>query len=302
MKDAFNSAFQNEVPISRINLSGYGASIFSRWVRGTEPDVGITQVSFDAFNGRTAYERVQMVTYLWPCLSRMIRTIVFERQGSGLVRRWDSGWVATTPGLFTLPGKFEHIHPGVVGGMFNIREVQDTADIFTLKSGQVVQAVYYDADLHFAQVGARPAVVSGHNPEGRVPVRRQLGYIQLVPPPAQNPGAAGAPLLSPQDSRDLLETTGPIGGPIDCVIRIGSSDQQMRITEINTADSRGTPAQPHAFAVSAYGTPVLPAGGGWSMVRVGLRSHGGSHRSARCAADQDEARIVPMGRCRGSSV
>ena len=134
----FNASFNTTVPISRIDLSGYGASLFSRWVDPSNPDVGITQVGFDAFNGRTAFERVMMVSFLWPCLARVVRTIVLERQGSGTVLRWDSGWIATTPGLFTHP-KFAGIHKGVVEGMHDIREIRDTDQIVTVGSGVTPQ-------------------------------------------------------------------------------------------------------------------------------------------------------------------
>jgi hypothetical protein len=262
----FNNSFTAEIPITRIDLSGYGANIFSRWILPGDPDVGITQVSFDAFHGRAAFERILMVSYLWPCLARVIRTIVLERQGSGSVLRWDSGWIATTPGLFTLPGKFESIHPGVVEGMFDIREIRDTDQIFAIGQARV-QAVYYDADVGFVRAGANPSVIAGQNAGGRVPARRQLGFVQRVRIPS-NPGTASAALLSPADFEQFLGRTGPLGGPVDCVIRIGSSEQQMRITGIYTSVSRPPAPGQHAFAVCAYGSPVLPATGRWSVVRV----------------------------------
>jgi hypothetical protein len=162
-----SNAFVAEVPITRIDLSGYGASLFSRWLLPGDPDVGITQVSFDAVHGRTSFERIQMVSYLWPCLARMIRTIVLQRQGSGMVRRWDSGWLATTPGRFRLPGKFERTHAGVVDGMYDIREVTDTSQTLMV-GGAEVEAVYYDADVAFVKTGINPPVASGGS--GSVPV------------------------------------------------------------------------------------------------------------------------------------
>lgn len=267
LRDDFNGFFagRQEIPITRIDLSGYGANIFSHWTLPGDVDIGVTQVSFDAFHGRTAFERVQIVSYLWPCLARVIRTIVLERQGSGLVRRWDSGWIATTPGAFRHP-KFDRIHPGVVDAMYTIREIRDTDQIFDVGAARV-QAVYYDADVGFAPAGANLPVVVGQNAAGRVPARRQLGYIQRIPFP-KNPGSAEPALLSREDFEKLLLRTGPLGGPIDCVIRVGSSAQQMRVTGIYTSASRpGADGRPE-FAVGAYGSPVLPANGRWSVVRV----------------------------------
>ncbi|MCX6629464.1 MAG: hypothetical protein NTW28_17745, partial [Candidatus Solibacter sp.] len=98
---AFNTAFKTGVPVDRIGLSGYGANIFSRWfLAQKDADIGITQVAFDAFHGRTAFERIMLTSYLLPCCARVVRTITLERYGNGAVVRWDSGWLATTPGLF----------------------------------------------------------------------------------------------------------------------------------------------------------------------------------------------------------
>src|SRR6185503_7648363 len=196
-------------------------------------------------------------------LSRLIRTIILERQGSGMVRRWDSGWLPTTPGRFRLPGKFERIHPGVVDGMYDIREIRDT-DQIVVAGGAELQAVYYDADIAFVQGGPKPPVVSGQNAVGRVPARRQLGYVQLVPP---QPGGGPAPLMSPAQFDQLLTMTGPIGGPIDAVIRIGSSEQQMRITSLDTARVNPVGA-PQSFAVSVHGSPIILSSSRWSMVKI----------------------------------
>ena len=267
LRDDFNTRFMQEVPIERIEFSGYGASIFSRWIDLAEPDVGITQVSFDAFNGRTSFERIQMVSILWPCIARVVRTIVLERQSSGAVLRWDSGWIATTPGLFKFKD-FDHIHKGDIDGMYNIREIRDTTQILTLLKGTsheaTVQAVYYDADVDFKN----SPVEAGQNTAGRVPVRRQLGFIQRV----KNP--TGAKLLTPKQFDALLKINGPLGGPIDCRIRIGSSQQRKRVTLIQTeaagVDSTNVPV----FAVTLYGSPVFSGSGQWSMVLIDNASKG----------------------------
>lgn len=267
LRQSFNNTFTRRVPIERIDFSGYGASIFSRWLASGKPDVGITQVSFDAFNGRTSFERIQMVTVLWPCIGRLVRTIVLERQGSGLVVRWDSGWLSTSPGLF-VHTKFQAIHKCDVDGMYDIREIRDTDQIIEL-AGATVQAVYYDADVAFSPVDGRSPVQAGQNSTGRVPVRRQLGFVQLVGYiPNQDFANTGVPILTQQQFDDLLQRIGPLGGPIDCQLRIGKSKQSMRITEISTA--RGGSALPGSpeFAVTLTGTPAFSSPGKWSVVSV----------------------------------
>jgi hypothetical protein len=170
-----------------------------------------------------------------------------------------------------VPGKFDRIHRGAVDGMYNIRHISDTDDLFSLSTGARLQAVYYDADVGFVSAGAKAPVVSGQNADGRVPVQRQLGFIQRLPLPQlpDHPSVAVAHLLSPGEFQELLRLRGPIGGGIDCTIRLGSSDQLMRLTSLTTADARPGPSG-LGFAVAAYGSPVLPGNGRWSVVRVGV--------------------------------
>ena len=277
LREDFNTAFKQEIPIERIEFSGYGASLFSRWIDLAVPDVGITQVSFDAFNGRTSFERIQMVSILWPCIARVVRTIVVERQSNGAVLRWDSGWIATTPGLFKHKD-FNDIHKGDIDGMYNIREIRDTTQILKLLEGTAkettVQAVYYDADVAFKN----SPVEAGQNSAGRVPVRRQLGFIQRLAYPAQPPNqyfeSKQADLLTREQFDALLKKNGPLGGPIDCRIRIGSSQQRERLTLIQTESAGVDSTNKPVFAVTLYGSPVFPGSGQWSVVRVDNASKG----------------------------
>ena len=50
---------------------------------------------------------------------------------------------------------------------------------------------------------------------------------------------------------------------MDCVVKLGKSQQQMRITGVFAGR-----APVDQFAVAVYGSPVLPASGHWSVVRV----------------------------------
>lgn len=254
----FNVAFQTGVPIERIDLAGFGASIFSHWFDRTNPDVGITQVSLEAFNGRTSYERVMITSWLIPCFSRMVRTITFERYGSAAIIRWDSGWVATTPGNYQHTG--HTFHKCAVGGAFDIREVRDTDYIVTLSDGSQLQAVYYDADISIENP------TRGGDKNGRIPARRHLGFVQLltlpaVPPPPNNPITAA--VIDKFRLTELFTREGPLGGPVDCEIRIGASKHKMKVTRI-LADN----AANNEFSVGPYGLPQLNAAGEWSVSRV----------------------------------
>lgn len=253
----FNAAFGSRVPISRVDFSGYGATTFSRWFDATHPTVGITQVCFDGVNGRTAYERVEMTSVLWPCLATVVRTITVERTGNGAPVRWDSGWIATSDGRFAYPG-VNTFHTGVVQGFFDVAGITDTDVFITLTDGSPLQAVYYDTNIAIA------GVTRGAGASGRVPARRQLGYVQYIPASEQT-----AKILKPAAVKELLDAHGPLGGPIDCTLALGASQQEMRVTGVYAATAGVNPAGGALeYAVAVYGSPVLPAAGHWSVVKV----------------------------------
>ena len=254
---AFNTAFSTGVPIDRIGLSGYGANIFSRWFdSGLTPDVGITQVAFDGFNGRTSYERVMLTSYLLPCFARVVRTITLERYGNGAIVRWDSGWLATTPGNFDRTGLV--FHKGAVNSVLNIREISDTDYTATLSDKSVMQAVYYDADI------ALSGVLRGADSNGDVPARRHLGFIQqLTIPAVPGPGPVTANVIDAVHLSELLRTQGRLGGSIDCQIHVGASPHEMKISGVFAEN-----ASNNEFAVALYGAPALRAAGQWSVVKT----------------------------------
>ena len=71
---------------------------------------------------------------------------------------------------------------------------------------------------------------------GRVPARRQLGFVQYIPS-----GQTAATPLATTDVTELLDTYGPLGGPIDCSITIGASQQEMRITGVYASNAGVNP-------------------------------------------------------------
>jgi hypothetical protein len=262
----FNANFglagpQQKVPVTRIDLSGYGASLFSDW---RDPNVAIAevgQVRFDALLGRTAYEVIQVNTYIPGCAARVVRIVIIERTGGGGVFRRDSRWIPVSDGLYDyaslkskVPVPLVTTHPGVVKGFFNIRNIRDTDQMYRrtypAPTGEVqLAAVLFDADV------AIEGVIAGANSEGRVPVRDIVGYVQLAP--------AGI-VLSDAQMDDLLKAKGPMGGAIDCVIDIGGSGLHMRLTQFALERALSASNQPQVV-VAARGTVALPRVGQWGL-------------------------------------
>ncbi|MGZ4664047.1 MAG: hypothetical protein ACXV5Q_03075 [Frankiaceae bacterium] len=254
---------RHEVPVSRLDLSGYGESCFSTWSDEHTPPSkpAVSQVRFDVINGRAGREVVMVRSILWPCQAIVVRTIVLERRSSGTVTRWDSGWVATTPGLFTSSdpvAKPPRFHTGLVRGMYSIRHIRDTPDTITLPKGGEVQRVTFDTDVEVEHV------IGGADASGRVPSTGQTGFVQLM-----SVGANGFVVPGPLSTANLaalLDNHGPVGGPIDCVVDLGGSGQHARFGSL-----RAETARDPDFAVALYGMPVLNGSQQWSLARRTLQ-------------------------------
>ena len=160
------------VPLSRIDLSGYGASGLSAWTDPKAEVPAVVQVRFNMMVGRANHEVVQVKSILHPWGAIVVRTITIDRQDNGQVHRHDSGWVSATPGTFGTAGFT--VHPGAVRGAFNIREIRDTTQNFASSGGVKLVGVYFDADIQI------DGVVSGAS-GGLVPSTGQFGWIETAP-------------------------------------------------------------------------------------------------------------------------
>ncbi len=152
------------VPVERIDMSGYGSSMFSNWLNDKAKFAQTSQAKFDVFTGRTAHEIIQVRSIMYPWGVGVVRTIVLFRPASGFVYRIDSGWRADSDGLFDFnvnikvgndalldPGDFAavtgfnldindvptphkaitpyEIHPGIIKGVYNVGNIQETPEI-----------------------------------------------------------------------------------------------------------------------------------------------------------------------------
>jgi len=276
------------VPLGRIDFSGYGASTFSNWI---DPDASIaatSQAKFDVFVGRTSLEVIQVKSLVYPWGIRVVRTITMYRAGSAVIYRTDSGWRAETNGVYdfsykdssgaSIPNPYEFF-PGVVKGVFDVKNiVENDLPIFTKQwfrepgtkyidpqsQKQVpvpgtgvpevvqLQPVYFDADVQIDNI-----TQGGTN--GKVPSKKMLGYVQLSP--------RGEP-ISPTIFSELLATqSGSLGGPVDCIVNIAKSGQQMRLHSVDVSNSIDAAGTTPVFAGTARGTVILPKDGSWSIVQ-----------------------------------
>ena len=236
------------VPVSRIDLSGYGASSFSAWTDPAANPPSVVQVGFNLMVGRASHEVVQVKSILYPWGAIVVRTISIDRQDGSEIYRHDSGWVAATPGTFDFSSGIT-VHPGAVLGAYNIREIRDTTQIYKDATDTVeLTAVYFDADIQI------DGVISGAS-NGLVPSTGQLGFVQTKP--------IGAP-IGPSDLTALIANEGALGGPVDCVIAVAGTAQTMRLARVEVANApHGGAAE---FAAAARGSLVLPAQGSWSVL------------------------------------
>lgn len=288
------------VPLTRIDFSGYGASVFNNWFNPNAQVAQTSQTLFDVFVGRTAHEVIQVKSIVYPWGIRVVRTIVLYRTNTGYIYRVDTGWQAESDGVFNFNLKFEDppksknyhwqdphykIHPGIVKGLFNIKNIVEVNeqhvnlsstvranDYYLTKNNEalkatssftqpaVLQKLTFDADVEIEGLiqGQHEVKLADGSKHYRTPSKGVVGYVQLAP--------MGV-VLSTDALTDLItKAGGAIGGPVNCVIDINGSNQKMRLSSIDVSDEQ-TSAANETFVAAARGSAILPKDGSWSMVR-----------------------------------
>ena len=242
------------VPVTRLDLSGYGESLFSDWRNQTSDVTAVSKVRLDVLVGRTSVEVVQVRSILYPYGVRVVRTITIDRRNTGVVARHDSGWQAASDGEYDFPGGSSAsplvVHPGVVQKITNVANIRDTGQ-FLDAAGVQVAGVFFDGDLIV------DGVFKGAGADG-VPARDQIGYIQLTPE------ASGGALSAAQYS-DLIQQAGPLGGGIDCVLHVAASGLPMKVGRVGVGVTQGMGGP--EFVMTAWGSPQFPYGGQWSFLK-----------------------------------
>ena len=114
-------------------------------------------------SGRTGHEVIQVRSVVYPWAIRVVRTIILYRSGSGYVYRVDTGWKAESDGRFDYSYKLKDpanpdatvnistekvftFHPGVVKGLFNVKNIVEVGDKVPLKTTVFKNGYYVDAN------------------------------------------------------------------------------------------------------------------------------------------------------------
>ena len=307
LMEPFQIIRQRGVPLSRMDLSGYGASIFSTWLNPKAAMAETSQAKFDVFVGRCAHEIIEVKSIMYPWGIKVVRTITLFRANSAYCYRFDSGWRAESDGLFDftyyvyIPGTDKDgnailvpsprdagypIHPGCAGGLFQVKNIRETSDVLPFAGNMVfpptvpnivddngkeipndgrtfpydLQPVFFDAEIEIEHPisGFITKQVSGKERK-LVPSKHILGFVQIAP--------RGIPLTVGAFKDLITRQGGTIGGAIDCVVDIGASGQQMRLSRFDVSNSFDLNGVDPAFAGAGRGSVLLPKDGSWSLVK-----------------------------------
>jgi len=260
--DEFLNDFRDYLPLHQADLSGYGLSTFSDWRRDVPAGgTGVIKVRFDVMSGRTCYEVIQVKTILAFPMCYVVRTVIMERRNSGKVLRFDSGWKPVNDGEFRIVTHLDkkknfEFEKGVVKAFRNIRRIRVRSDEpLNLPDNSTWRLVIFDADADLENV------VAGAGSGGLVPIFDHPGYIQVAPP---GPDSA----VTRSRIEELLNKIGkPVGGPIDCKIRLGGT-LETQLTGIFADDAPKEDGSDPALILAAYGLPKLPRAGQWTAARI----------------------------------
>ncbi len=198
--------------------------------------------------------------------------------------------------------KYE-VHPGVIKKLVNIKEIIETdkiepftatwkktnADTYVDVNGYEIkvsditdpkekdnitnpagpnvklQPVYFNADvlIENATQGSNGQVeetISGNKYNfGKVSSKGILGFVQIAP--------SGEPIPVEILKQLIVSQGGSIGGPIDCIVDIGKSTQQIRLNRLDVSNSFAANGSSPIFVAAGRGNVILPKDGSWSMVK-----------------------------------
>jgi len=267
------------VPLRRYDLTGYGATTFSEWTNTTPASTDVIKTFFHVLVGRTSHEVIQVQSVVYPWAIKVVRTITIDRQASGVVQRYDSGWQAASDGVFNFPAASgitaDQIHAGLIGGVINVKNIQQlglpvntqgTQDgtgfggVTPITMSILVQPVTFDADViiqpqhKVLQGGTTLADLEG-NKHTCVPSTGVTGFI----------GLQFDYHLSMTDMVDFGLLAAGAGGPINATINVGGANSLLRATEFDATPVQDFVTSGLGLACAVRGIPKLSSDGAWSV-------------------------------------
>jgi hypothetical protein len=309
VRTVFNGLFSPgggdpKVPLERIELSGYGASIFSNWFNTDAVVADVSQTQFDVIAGRAAHEVVQVRSMLYPFGVHVVRTITLMRSNNGYVFRSDSGWKAESDGFYDfsyrvpragdppyiqIPNPYE-FHTQPVKGVSNVREIRDFPDGGMFKSFFTPNDPDLPTELSSLSIAEWQAILANITSlSQRLDVLMQAvvfdADVHLDNVVSGGSGAGGSSIVQSRKMlgyvqlapprilvparifADLLRfQNGSLGGPVDCTIDVAKAGQRMRISRVDVNPARNA-AGKSVFVTAARGSLILPPDGSWSTVK-----------------------------------
>ncbi|MEA2297891.1 MAG: hypothetical protein QOF77_827 [Solirubrobacteraceae bacterium] len=253
------------IPVERIDLGGYGTSMFSDWHDGDRNAVGVVRAGFDVLLGRTGHELVQFQTWILPWSIRLQRTVVFDRGDGGEVLKHDSGWVAVGDGAFELLDGATRLD-GPVNRLRQVRNIVFAgAPVHVPATGtrpaETYARVTFDADvafasgLHIAADGKDPApTAAGHG---------IVGYASNTVGPAP----AGPDVIALMERIGVQLGSTRLSGATACVARVGAAGAERFTLNVSSFGAALAPGPQPRVQVALFGTPRLPKDGQWSIAR-----------------------------------
>jgi hypothetical protein len=284
--DDFGPSGRGFMPIGRIDLSGYGTTLFSDWLDPVPTDPGIIRALFNVLLGRTAHEIITAQTWILPWCIRLQRTITFDRSDAGEVVKHDTGWQAVGPGFFELLAP-NGLLAGAVESVKNVRNIQFSTAIVSVGSVQYTPCTF-DAD-----VGFYPAI--SITADGQTGIHISAG--SAIQGYAQDTITSSDPAkLSPvpptaADIIALMQQQGRVSGKTHCIASLGGSGPQqftMNVSSFGAALAAGATAK---LQTALFGTPRLPKDGQWSVAK----------RSSSATTPQPVDSQTPVPLTRGTS-
>ena len=291
VKDIFSSRFDppagskigTGVPLRRYDLTGYGASTFSEWTNTTPASTDVIKAFFHVLIGRTSHEVIQVQSIICPWAIKVVRTITIDREASGSVQRYDSGWQAASDGLFDFPASTgitaNQIHSGLISGVINVKNIQELGFPGNTQGTQdgtgfggtpavtmtiPVQPVTFDADVIIQP--QHQVVQGGENLPGLD------GQMHVCVPSKGVTGFIGLQFdyhLSISDMANFDALSNGAGGPINATLNVGGANSILRATEFDATPVDDGAVAKLGIACAVRGLPKLSSDGSWSVASRG---------------------------------